>query len=80
MYLASRSDPAKSSFAEAIGGGDLAARWLIDDERGGALRGKVGLIEIGSGGTATFEVRAKSRTPVVCARWAWLGAGRRRER
>ena len=54
MYLASRSDPAKSSFAEAIGGGDIAARWLIDDERGGALRGKVGLIEIGSGGTATF--------------------------
>jgi len=54
MYLASRGDPAQSSFAAAIGGGDVAARWLIDDKRGGALRGKVGLIEIGSGGTATL--------------------------
>ena len=59
MYLASRSDPVKSSFAEAIGGGDVAARWLIDDEHGGASRGKVGLIEIGSGGTATFDLREK---------------------
>jgi quercetin dioxygenase-like cupin family protein len=54
MYLASRKDPAKSSFSEAIGGGDIAARWLIDDERGGAQRGKVGLIEIGSGSAATL--------------------------
>jgi len=52
VYLASRSDSAKSSFAEAIGGGDIAARWLIDGERGGAVRGKVGLIEVGSASTA----------------------------
>ncbi len=59
MYLASKSDPVQSSFAEAIGGGDVAAGWLIDDEHGGASRGKVGLIEIGSGRKATLVSEKK---------------------
>jgi quercetin dioxygenase-like cupin family protein len=52
MYLAANNSPARSSVAEVIGGGDVAAYWLIDEECSGAALGKIGLIEIGSGGSA----------------------------
>ena len=52
MYLVANDSPARSSIAELVGAGDVVARWLIDEECGGATLGKIGLIEIGSGGTA----------------------------
>ena len=52
MYLVASNSPARSSIAELVGAGDVAARWLIDEECSGATLGKIGLIEIGSGGTA----------------------------
>ncbi len=52
MYLVANNSPARSSIAELVGAGDVAACWLIDEERSGATLGKIGLIEIGSGGSA----------------------------
>lgn len=64
MYLASKERSARSSFADRIGNGDVAAHWLIDDDRGGASRGKVGLIEIGAGGSASLGPEASDEEMV----------------
>jgi mannose-6-phosphate isomerase-like protein (cupin superfamily) len=59
MYLASKHNGARLSFAEDIGAGDVTARWLISDELGGAALGKVGLIEIGLDGAAHLTSDAR---------------------
>ena len=51
MYLA--SSDRRADFADRIGGSAVKAHWLIDSERGGATLGKVGVIEIGPGGSAS---------------------------
>ncbi len=64
MYLATRERSVHLSFADRIGSGDVAAHWLIDGERGGAGRGKIGLIEIRAGGTASLMPEANDEEMV----------------
>jgi mannose-6-phosphate isomerase-like protein (cupin superfamily) len=58
MYLVANNSPARSSVAELVGAGDVAAHWLIDEECSGATLGKIGLIEIGSRGSARLTPHA----------------------
>jgi mannose-6-phosphate isomerase-like protein (cupin superfamily) len=72
MYLATTERSARSSFAECISSGDVEAHWLIDRERGGAGHGKIGLIEIGAGGTASLmpEANDEDMLFVLCGHGA----------
>jgi mannose-6-phosphate isomerase-like protein (cupin superfamily) len=46
MYMTSKAKaPADAKFAKALGGGDIAARWLIHRDAGDAEGGKIGLVE-----------------------------------
>ncbi len=64
MYLASKERSVTNSFADRIGSGDVVAHWLIDGERGGAGRGKIGVIEIRAGGTASLMPEANDEEMV----------------
>jgi quercetin dioxygenase-like cupin family protein len=68
MYLATRERSVRSSFAERISSGDVEAHWLIDGERGGAGRGKIGVIEIKAGGTANLMPEANDEEMVFVLR------------
>jgi len=68
MYLATRERSAHSDFAERISSGDVEAHWLIDRERGGANRGKIGVIEIKPGGTASLMPEANDEDMVFVLR------------
>ena len=68
MYLATKERSARSSFAERISSGDVAAHWLIDGERGGAGHGKIGVIEIKPGGTASLLPEANNEDMVYVLR------------
>ncbi len=68
MYLATQERSTRSSFAERISSGDVAAHWLIDGERGGAGHGKIGVIEIKPGGTASLLPEANNEDMVYVLR------------
>ena len=68
MYLATRERSVRSSFADRIGPGDVEAYWLIDRERGEASCGKIGVIEIKAGGTASVMPEANDEDMVFVLR------------
>jgi quercetin dioxygenase-like cupin family protein len=68
MYLATRERSVRSSFADRIGSRDVEAHWLIDGERGGADRGKIGVIEIKAGGAASLTPEANDEEMVFVLR------------
>src|SRR5580658_472611 len=68
MYLATTERSTGSSFAERISSGDVEAHWLIDRERGGAGHGKIGVIAIKAGGTASLMPEANDEDMVFVLR------------
>jgi len=66
VYLAVADDAARSSFT--IGGDNVSAHWLIDGDHGGVRNGKVGLIEIASGGSAKLPSDARREEMVFVLR------------
>jgi mannose-6-phosphate isomerase-like protein (cupin superfamily) len=56
MYMTSQAKaPADANFAKALGGGDIAARWLIHRDAGDAAAGKIGLIEAAPGANVSLD-------------------------